>query len=501
MKDRILFWLDIGIEHFGIAKFLQEKYDCDLFAIVDINKGKKFYLEQQLVKFQKIWFYRDCLSKTNKKPDLKYLSCLEERYKINLWKVAYSDILFFRYNNYYKFKHDEILSIFEQECRFIENVLDEVKPDFLIMRMTDSSNIQLLHLIAKARGIKILTLGVTRFGYRDIITEENDILDDSVESVETDSNYENKTIEELQEYVKGYAKQQGKFRNKYRASKMQWFKASLQYFSVFSKRNRTYYAYSGKTIFRIIIKEFSFLLRTKSRKFFIDKHSIRQIKEGIPFVYFPLQLEPERTVLIPAPFYTNQLEVIANIAKSLPVDYKLYVKEHPMQTIRGWREISYYKNIINLPNVSLIHPSVSTEEIIKKCSLVITITGTGGLEAALYEKPSIVLADVNYSSLPSVYRLKNYEELPQAIRFSLQKKVNLLDINKFVNLIHRNSFEFDRSGLVTDICDRFYFGGFLFDTDISIPKVKSFLEEKKNIFEQLAQEHIKKIRQYKAHKL
>ena len=41
---------------------------------------------------------------------------------------------------------------------------------------------------------------------------------------------------------------------------------------------------------------------------------------------------------IDAPFFTNQLELVRNTAKSLPIGYKLYVKEHPIQKTKSWTE-------------------------------------------------------------------------------------------------------------------------------------------------------------------
>ena len=62
---------------------------------------------------------------------------------------------------------------------------------------------------------------------------------------------------------------------------------------------------------------------------------------------------------------------------------------------------------MELPNVKLIHPSVKPEHILQKCSIVISITSTAGLEAAFYGKPSIIFADAPYEILPSVYKIKS----------------------------------------------------------------------------------------------
>ena len=124
----------------------------------------------------------------------------EEKYNINLWQVVYSDIIFNKFNKYYKFKANEILSIFEQECLYFEAILDEVNPDFLIIRITDSSDSQILHLMCKARGIKILTQEFSRLGLRETISSEPEIIN-SHKNNEINQRF---TFEELQNYSKKY---------------------------------------------------------------------------------------------------------------------------------------------------------------------------------------------------------------------------------------------------------------------------------------------------------
>ncbi len=209
-----------------------------------------------------------------------------------------------------------------------------------------------------------------------------------------------------------------------------------------------------------------------------------------------MQYEPERSLFVPAPFYTNQLEVITNIAKSLPVEYKLYVKEYPGMKVQNWRNTSYYKQIMNLPNVRLVHTLVNSKEIIKKCSLVISISGSACLEATFHNKPSIIFADVSFSSLPSVHRIKSFEDLPQAIRVSLQKKVDLSELRKFIHFIDQNSFEFDYLDPLIEV-DEFYNKGILSNNALSIETIESCLEKNKPIFDMLALEYIKKINKLK----
>ena len=490
MKEKILLWLDVFSAQFGMAKWLQKKYNCEICAIIDVNKGKKFYEEQKIVDFKKKWYLRECFNRSQKEPDLKYLAEIEKKYKFDIWKIVYSDINFYKYNEYHKFNYDEILTIIEQECRFFEQILDDGKPNYLAIRITDSSNGQILQKICAARGIKILMLSFTRLGNRSYISHEYDHLEFSKKHDEK----KERVFEELQKDTQILTSLQSTFRKKFRNSKKTWIKGALKYLSlVISDKYREHYTNYGKTFSKVIRIEGGFPLKTRKRKKFIDINLLSQLKLEERFIYFPLQLEPERATLISATFYTNQLDVITNIAKAIPIDFQLFVKEHPMQKIKGWREISFYKSIMELPNVKLIHPSIPNDEMLKKCSLAITIAGTTGLEAALYKKPCIIFADVNYSSLPSVYRLRSLEDLPNAIRESLKKEVKLSDVNDFINLLDRNSFPFNNTELSIKINDEFFYDGYLFDTEIDNKKAEEFLRKNHEYFEVLAIEYMKKI--------
>ena len=490
MVVKILLWLEGFSPQFATAKHISEKIDCEMYAVINVNQAKEFYEKQKFIEFKKKWYFRDCFNTTHLKPDLDYLCKIEKKYNINLWQIAYSDIIFNKFNKYYKFKADQILSIFEQECKFFEDILDQINPDFLIIRMTDSSDSQLIELICKARGIKVLTQWFSRLGLRDVISSNVDTLD---------SNQNNKinqtfTFKELQNYSEKYIEQEEDFRKNFKTSKSSRVKVTIEYLKMINNpKYRMHYTNFGKNTLNVIKNEFLFLLNKKIQNSFLKKFAKMKISQNKKFVYFPLQLEPERTLFIPAPFYSNQIEVISNIAKSLPVDYVLYVKEHPMQAVYGWRNTSYYKKIMELPNVILIHPNFSNDTLLENCQLVIAIGGTLGLEAAFHKKPSITFIDTIYSELPSVYRLKSLEDLPNVIKESLKMKVNIDDLNLFINKIINNSFEFDSESLGVLFNNKFYYGGFLFDHNVSIKSVKEFLEKHNKLFEKLADEYIKKI--------
>ena len=176
------------------------------------------------------------------------------------------------------------------------------------------------------------------------------------------------------------------------------------------------------------------------------------------------------------------------------------MKEHPLQSLREWRSISYYKQIMSLPNVILIHPSVKSDYIIKKSSLVVSINSTSGLESGFYNKPSISFSDQDFSYLSFVQQIKSFQELSDAIKKSLKKKVNISDLNNYINLIESNSFEFDFHRLSMEFDNYFHLGGFLADVKIPINKMKSFLEQNNADYEKLAAESVKKIQKYEQQK-
>ncbi len=500
MSDKILFWLDADLTHFGIASSLQKKLDAEFFAIIDItDKPKAFFESQHIVKFKKFWFYHDHVIDQHDEVDVGYLSAFEKKYNINLWQIVYNERIFYQFNEYYRFSEREVLKILEKECRLFESVLDDVRPDFMMMRAADLHQNQLFYELCKAKKIKVLLLGQSRFAYRPIISSKWHEIEE-VENYKNHSSGPTRTREELLNYLKGTNtfKQTSEYTESFQSSQKGRISAVLDYLHTKNTNQKTHYTYFGRTKFKVLTKSFTYLLKRKLRESFINGNLIHEIDKKIPFLYFPLHLDEESTLLIGAPFFTNQVEIIRHIVKSMPVGYRLYVKEHPAMKLRGWRSKSYYKEIMNLPNVKLLHPSVKPEDIMTNCSLVLSITSTASLEAAFYNKPSLIFADAPYSALPSVYRLKTVEELPMAIRQSLQcKEVDLQDLNKFVNFVNDNSFELDMFKLELGYAKFFYHDGNLVDVDITAPQMEAYLEKYRKEFEILADEHIKKIKVHK----
>jgi hypothetical protein len=161
------------------------------------------------------------------------------------------------------------------------------------------------------------------------------------------------------------------------------------------------------TLLRNIFREYICFSYFKKIKFYIPK-------EKDKYVYFPLQYEPEAHTMVQALYFTNQIELIRAVAKSLPGDYTLYVKEHP--AMYGRRKRGYYKQILGIPNVKLISYEYTFDYLIRKCSAVVTATGTSSFEAAVLQKPSIMFGTDFHTILPHIRRVTDFSRLSKVFK-------------------------------------------------------------------------------------
>jgi hypothetical protein len=142
----------------------------------------------------------------------------------------------------------------------------------------------------------------------------------------------------------------------------------------------------------------------------------REVVEG-KTAFFGLHTQPEFTTDVRAPFFTNQVALAENIARSLPVGHRLVVKEHP--GMKGERPRSYYRPLKKLYNVRLVSPAVDSHALILRSDVVFTITGTTAWEGILYEKPVIAFGPVGYRFFELLYECQNITDLPWLIREAL----------------------------------------------------------------------------------
>ena len=503
MKKKICLWINNNFGLLAVAKYLQNHEDYELYAIIDSSTGiEEVIKNQKLVKFKKIWYFKGEYQSCSI-IDFDYMKSIEKKSNITFSFIASIERLFYKkFNQYHDFTQSEILSILEQETRFFESILLEKKFDIVLCSPIVRHFQYLFYSLCKNRKILFLMFESVRFGNRYIVSDApyfeiaKKIQENSVVSKKLNS-------EEIKKFLDTFKPRKfladSKLSDKYKISKGKKLKALVQ-FPFIKNDNEEKFSTFGRTKKNILLKGLGRLQlrRQKKREQYMDSKFLKKINKDDNYVYFPLHVEPEKALHLGAPFYTDQIAVIQNIAKFLPVEYKLFVKEHPGMKMRGWREISFYEKIKEIPNVILVHPSIKTKEIIENSSLVITIRGTSGIESVFYEKPSIVLvADYGYPLIPSIKVLEKIDELPHAIKDSLKKNVKIYDLMNYINFIEENTVELDFTHYTYDVAYAFNYNiGYMEKPKFEISELENLFHKFDNMFKILSKEFVFKINQH-----
>jgi len=159
------------------------------------------------------------------------------------------------------------------------------------------------------------------------------------------------------------------------------------------------------------------------------------------FVLYALHKQPEASVDVGGRYNEDQLKCIENIWRQLPYGWFLYVKEH--SNALGDRSMFFYKKIKKMPNVQLISEKMDSHMLIKHAQLVVTITGTIALEAALLNVPSVTLTKMYFNLLNKCKYMSwlDFEGCESLV--SLIEDINKLPDNRdeYGRYIMKNSFK------------------------------------------------------------
>ena len=127
-------------------------------------------------------------------------------------------------------------------------------------------------------------------------------------------------------------------------------------------------------------------------------------------VLYPMHVEPEATLLYFSPEYSEQDMVIQEIAKNLPLDHVLVVKEHPEQA--GFLLKKKFVELRNRnSNIVYVPGKFDSHQLLKQIRAVITIHGSVGWEGIVNNIPTIALGNVYYDKHPSLIKPKSYYDL------------------------------------------------------------------------------------------
>ena len=152
----------------------------------------------------------------------------------------------------------------------------------------------------------------------------------------------------------------------------------------------------------------------KKAQRFLRKHQtpFSVIRKKKYAMYF-LHVQPELSVEEMAFEYQDQINTLRNILAALPADMCLVVKEHP--PMLGRRQIHTYSQLIHMPGIIFADSSQDSHQLIVHATVVVTLTGTAGLEAIYYGIPAIVLGSVFFDCFNGTYKPENLQELKELL--------------------------------------------------------------------------------------
>ena len=116
-------------------------------------------------------------------------------------------------------------------------------------------------------------------------------------------------------------------------------------------------------------------------------------------------------------------------------DQYIVVKEH--WSMIGYRPISYYKKIKRLPNVILIDPAspLLPKDYIVNSDLVVTISGSAAMEAAMVGVNSLVFSDVLDGMLISVRKIYIDSNLRKVVAEHESYKMPNIELYAYVKIL------------------------------------------------------------------
>lgn len=319
------------------------------------------------------------------------------------------------------FSHEQIKQQLQIRIRKIEEFLDATHPDFVIMNAVCGMGSMLLYFIARKHGIKVIIFEMNRINDHVTLTESiygtYPSVDGKFLSIRNGA-YVSPLRSNAEKWLMNFRNRPTRpsyivrpFEQSTISSINLFVKNFLRKFTDSFNSFPRFYDYSP---WSYIKRNFLMWMNTHVRMPRFDEPDFHE-----DYAFFPLHYDPELSTMVYAPYFTDQIWLIKSIAQSLPINMKLYVKEHP--TMVGLRSLAYYREIQKIPNVRLINPDVNSIEIIKHTKIALLISSTVGWEALLLGKPVVTFGSVFYNALSIVTHCTAIEQLPTMVKDLLQK--------------------------------------------------------------------------------
>lgn len=460
---RILFLARPSYDRYSVAIYntLRKKYDSNIEgSFITSNKSETEYIKNNIknaVTYETSKFFREHWYEFTQDK----LGLFEEKYDCApIWNYILTDRFLIRK------EYDYVVKITVGLFMFFEEIYKNNKINIYYSEAIATLQCYVSYIVGKKYGVKYISQSQVR-GSLD--SEYHYFIADPFQyDMNFDSNY--RTIEYseeerkmadtyLKEFEENYSLPPGQVQLRTKPKwKMKYFLLPLKRFlKAFDKNLTDRYSYMYYQTYKDITNPIKYYFNyQKARKYYKPADYTKK------YVYYPLHFQPEATTLVCAAKYENQIFFIDSLAKSLPADTILYVKEH--YALLGNREIKFYEDLKKFPNVILIDPWESSRKLIENSEAVATLTGTAGYEAMLLRKPVFLGGKALFEGAPGIIRV---DDIYQNYINNLKqwKKPSRDDIIQFLcasfrgyrkgNTYAQNFYDLIADN-IDDICDSLY---------------------------------------------
>lgn len=438
---------------------------ADFCGYVYLRSSNHFLKNQKEISYSSLLLDQDLHEGwKNEKLDHVYLTDLEKRIGLpSLWPYLIADRVIMQEqmvreypHDRQRYTHEELLKMLQVRAKAIDAFMEKEKPDVVFGIPPGALGSMLFYHMAKAHGAKAFYVVQTNLLSRWLLTEDYRTF------TPVDNIFRAKREELLASKDGEWARD---FLKKFRDKPLPNFAKATPMHQPVTRKQQFRFLNPMKAVgpIREVIKAISRHLKSDERNDYdyinplwqtwdLIKRKFRNLRGNDDlydafdpkedFAFYPLHYEPELSLLVLAPAFTDQIALIRQIAKSLPAQMKLCVKEHPVMA--QFRPRAFYEQLKKIPNVKLISPTLSGSQITPHAKLVLTITGTVGWEACLFGIPVVSFGHQNFNALANVTACRNFEELPLVIRRRLDvKDYDEADVVAYLAALYRVSFEMD----------------------------------------------------------
>lgn len=419
MSKYVTFYSRDPYENFfiKIGKILREKYNLKILHIRELGdtKGEKVFQFEKWIKEN----WNDI--------DISYnnLVRLAKKYpKSNLMKILYSEREYNFYPKYFRVKpisyEEQLKYLVGCFCAF-ENFFDRYNINYFISELPTGLPHSVVYSICKKRAIRHISLRSSK-------------LLDGIVMCDQDFDLPFGMLNVYRSFLKDGIP--GRYRKlaESHISKLESKIIMPSYMQVAGKKFRLLELHRFRTFISLLRKK-RYQVNNISRlrhpirnrilwnihrainliqtRMYKSRWFCKDIPSDEKYFLYPLQYEPEASTLVQAYPFSEQLFVIQQISKILPIGVNLIVKEHKSQ--EGYRKSEFYKELQYLPNVKLFPPETDMNSLINNSIGIITLTSRVGWEALVIGKPVIAIGVTFWTCFEKVKKPKSLAELKTMI--------------------------------------------------------------------------------------